>query len=1198
MKLSVKYFAFYIIALVFCLCIGLDASAQKKKSSHKKSTSSTSSHKKTSSHKSSGVSSKKSKHSESSHGKKSKKGRGGSRSRHHEEEPEEVNNDERPVLTSTRKIEYLSDNSDLRNAFIHPPESAKPWVFWYWIQGAVSKEGITADLQAMKEAGIGGAYLMSIKGPMNPPVFDPPLIQLTPQWWQMVKFAMTEADRLDLKLAIHDCDGFAVAGGPWITPEISMQKVTWSQKWINGGTAFHDTLPRPAMKNGYYKDIAVFAYPATDSASTNTIKPKITTSLPGVDAHFLADKGNKKGFGSSDNCWIQYAFAQPFTCRNITIRTNSANAQAQRLIIETSTDSINFHRVTQLEQPRSGWQDNDAENTYTIPATTARYFRFVYQKEGTEPGAEDNEAAKWKPALKLCGIELSSEPRIGGYQGKNGEVWRVSKETTNKEIPDALCIPKDKLINLTDRLDASGRLNWDAPAGKWVILRIGHTSTGHTNETGGAGKGLECDKFNPETVKFQFDQWFGEAVRVAGPELAARVLKIFHVDSWECGSQNWSPVFQAEFKKRRCYDLIPYLPVMAGIPVQSAAESERVLHDVRETISELLADNFFGTMAKLAHEKGMLFSSEATAPTMVADGMLHQRETDIPMGEFWLRSPTHDKPSDVLDAVSAGHIYGKNLIQSEAFTEVRMDWSEHPGSLKTLGDRNFALGVNRFVLHVSAENPWMNRKPGMTLDGVGLYFQRDQTWWKPGAAWITYLQRCQALLQMGKPVVDIGVFTGEEIPRRSVLPDRLVSVMPGIFGTERVAQEGQRLKNQGEPMHTIPDGVSSSANMAEPQNWVDPLRGYAYDSFNLDALLRLATVRNGRVELPGGASYGLLVLPGATKMSPNDDRMSPELSAKVKQLVSEGANVLINNNGQNFPAGNGRVLKAPYTNESFDNINLTKDLIATDSTGKHAGDIAWTHRTDPQFDLYFISNQQDVERKVTLSLRVADKVPELWDPVSGETYRASQWENSNGRTNLTLLLAPNASMFVVLRQPSPVKLQGGTNWSSYRNLRTLQGVWQVQFDTKFGGIAEPVLFRELTDWSKNDIAAIRNYSGTADYFQVFKWNTALTAHQQVWLDIDNVANIASVSINGIDCGVTWTKPYRVDITKALRNGYNRLHVYVSNTWANRLIGDHDLPEDKRVTWTTAPYRLEGKPLLPAGLFGPVRIITVAASGSN
>lgn len=1129
-------------------------------------------------------------------------------------------------ITQKSAAQKISPKINLENLLNHPPESAKPWVFWYWMQAAVSKAGITADLEAMKQNGIGGAYLMTIKGATNPPLLKPAIEQLTPEWWAMVRFAMQEADRLGLKLAMHDSDGFALAGGPWITPELSMQKVVWSKTHLKGNQNFNDTLSKPASYQGYYRDITVFAYPSPkgENISTETVKPQVTTSLPNVDAAFLTDKNNKKNFGSNESCWIQYAFNQPFTCRSITIRTNGNNYQAQRLLLEVSDDGKNFRSLGHLQPPRAGWQDDGFDYTYSILPTTAKYYRFLYDKKGSEPGAEDLDAAKWKPSLKVRGIELSAEAKINQFEGKNGEVWRIGTRTTAQEVPDQLCVPLNQIINLTKNLDADGRLNWKIPAGNWTILRIGHTSTGQTNATGGAGKGLECDKFNPEAVKLQFDKWYGEAIRQAGPELAAKVLKIFHVDSWECGSQNWSLVFAEEFKKRRSYDLLPYLPVMAGIPVQNAAISERFLFDVRQTIAELVSDNFYKTMAGLAHKNGKIFTAESVAPTMVSDGLLHYADVDVPMGEYWLNSPTHDKPNDMLDAVSGAHIYGKLIVQAEAFTTVRMDWSENPSMLKTLQDRNYTLGINRLVYHVFMHNPWTDRKPGMTLDGVGLYFQRDQTWWKPGKAWVDYALRCQTLLQIGKPVTDIAVFTGEETPRRAILPDRLVSALPGIFGKERVENEAKRLSNQGEPLRSKPEGVTHSANMADPENWVNPLNGYAYDSFNKDALLRLAKVENGRVVLPGGASYGLLVLPQASQMSMNNGLMTPEVLSKLNELVKAGATLLVANQPEkspsltHFPAadqevkqlsdviwnkqnasftgdflslGKGRIICGPYQKASFENLGLKPDFIAKDSTGKTAEDVAFTHRTSPEMDIYFISNQQNIRRKIELSLRINGKLPELYDAVTNKIYPAGNYRFENGRTELPIQLDANASLFVILRKPvGNLSTKNSTNWLKLKSIQTLTGSWKVTFDVKNGGPAKPVIFNALTDWSKNQDSTIRYYSGTASYFKTFSYQFLGGKNSTVWLDLGHIANIAAIKVNGIDCGVAWTAPYRVNITNALKSGVNQLEIEVSNTWHNRLIGDQRLPENKRITWTTAPFRLEGKPLLEAGLFGPVKLL--------
>jgi hypothetical protein len=1107
----------------------------------------------------------------------------------------------------------LTAQVKLEELFQHPPASAKPWVFWYWMQAAISREGIAADLKAMKEAGIGGAYLMPIKDTTaRISALITPVRTLTPQWWEMVRYAMQEAKRLDLKLAMHVSDGFALAGGPWITPELSMQKIVWSSVTVNGGKQYNELLPGPQANESYYRDIAIYAYPALPGTEMDTkhIQPVITTSK-NTDAGFLVIPGSKQSFSSNDTCWIQYAFDKPFTCRTITIHTGGNNYQSHRLLLQVSDDGTVFRSIGRLQPPRHGWQDTDADVTHSIAPVTAKYFRFVYNKEGSEPGSEDLDAAKWRPSFKIMGLQLSSAPSVHQYEGKNGEVWRVGKRTTVEQVADSMCVPFNRIINVTKHFGNDGRLYWDIPAGKWTILRVGHTSTGHKNETAGAGKGLECDKFNPAAIRLQFDNWFAKAFEKTDPALAKEILKIFHVDSWECGSQNWSPLFAAAFKKRRGYDPLPYLPLMTGLPVQSADFSERFLYDVRQTIIELINDTFYGTLATLAHQKGCTFTAESVAPTMTSDGMLHYSKVDVPMGEYWLNSPTHDKPNDMLDAISGAHIYGKNIVQAEAFTTVRMAWNEHPGMLKTLQDRNYALGFNRLVYHVMALNPWLDRKPGMTLDGVGLYFQRDQTWWKIGAkAWVEYAQRCQALLQVGRPVADIAVFTGEEIPRRAILPDRFVNTLPGIFGKERVDSEKKRLANIGEPTRTIPDGVVNSANMADPEDWVDPLHGYAYDSFNPDALLRLASVKNGRIVLPGGASYGLLVIPASHKLMPDGNIMSYAVAKRLLQLVEQGATILIDTAYDRTPGltsfpqsndslqvvmrkllsgkvGRGRVLRGPYTESSFNSIGIDRDIEVTEDK-QPANDIAWTHRSAPGIDIYFISNQQDRKRAIDLSVRAHGRMAEIWNPNTGKMTEAIRsWRFVGDRTEVSCKLDKNESVFIVLKEPmtmSPGPSIGGVRISSPP--AHLDRNWTVKFEPLYGGTGREIRFDSLQDWSKYNDSSIRYYSGTAIYTTTFN-QPSLTVYAT--LQLGDVANVASVKVNGIDCGAAWTYPYDFDISKAVKKGANKIEVTVANTWMNRLIGDHNLPENKRITWTTAPYRLDGKLLAPAGLTGPVQI---------
>jgi hypothetical protein len=1064
-----------------------------------------------------------------------------------------------------------------------PPEESRSWVFWYWMQGAVSKEGITADLEAMKEAGLGGAYLMPVKGVPEKPFITPIVEQLSPLWWEMVAFAFEEAARIGVKIGFHLCDGFALAGGPWITPELSMQKVVWSSLNLKGGKKIDLQLPLPEIKENYYEDIAVFAYPTLpgEGISSENVHPQVTTNLPDVDAGFLADANNYiQTFRSENTCWIQYAFDEPFTCRTVQIQPAGRNFQSQRLAIETSDDGIHFKKTVQLESPRHGWQNDDYPMTHAIPPTTARYFRFLYNPEGTEPGSEDLDAAKWKQSLKIKQIRLSSEVRIHQYEGKNGGIWRVSPRTTQAQIADNLCIDKNELKDITAHLDQTGRLQWHAPEGDWTILRMGHTSTGYTNATGGKAVGLECDKFNPEAIKLQFNAWFGKAYRIAEENGTSHVLKIFHVDSWECGSQNWSPVFRDEFKKRRGYDLYDYLPVMAGIPVKNIRTSEQVLYDVRQTIAQLITDVFYKTLQQEANAKGCLFSAESVAPVMISDNLMHHQYVDLPMGEFWLQSPTHDKPNDILDAVSGAHLYGKNVIQAEAFTQLRSLFTEYPAMLKTLQDRNYSLGINRLVYHVFVLNPWLNRKPGMTLDGIGLYFQRDQTWWKQVKAWMDYSQRCQALLQFGQPVVDLAVFTGDEFPRRALLPDRLVPFIPGIFGHEKIEQEKIRLANQGTPSKQMPAGVTYSVHSFDMEDWINALRGYAYDSFNPDALSQ-AKVMDGKIVLPSGMEYKALLVPGKHSMQPNPEFMNEETAKQLKRLLDEGA----------------KFIQIPYTGNTFEKTGIERDFLATETAGEYAMDVAYFHRRNDSTDIYFVSNQKNQPRILTLSLRVNGKIPELWNPVDGSKRIAKKWKNEHGRTILPIALDAGESVFVVLEKPTETLfMEQGNNWDDFEEQLCITPPWTVRFDPASRGPEHPVIFETLTGWEEHPDPQIRFYSGTAVYTAAFHWNGVSSGN--FFIELDNIYNMATVKINGKDCGTIWTKPYRLAVSNALKLGINTVEIQVSNTWTNRITGDENVDtknEEMNKSWTNAPYRLPEKILVKSGITGKVRIVTVTNS---
>ena len=1003
-------------------------------------------------------------------------------------------------------------------------DTTKPWTFWYWMYGAVSEEGIKADLKAMKDVGLGGCYLMPIRGSQDQPDFKGQANTLSDNFWHLVDVALAEADALGLEMGIHVCDGFALAGGPWIKPEESMQKIVFCDTIVRGGT-HHFAMPKPQHYGDYYEDIAtyaisvgdfneeVFAYRGADLKTFYSIKEKDATTYSSELTI------NDKGVYCADKpCWIQYEFKKPTLVYNVVIEPSGTNFQCQRLNVKASDDGVTFRQIKQLTPPRQGWQNTGFSTTFSFPPTYAKYFRFEWTPEGTEPGAEDLDAAKWKPVLRLKDLRLGTLPTIDNWEGKAGYVWRIAPDTPAEDLREKDYIYASDLVNIP--LDGD-IVDVELIGGTWRILRIGHTSTGQTNATAGGGKGLECDKFSSQAVEKQIDNWFGKFMQ----RPHHNVIKYIHVDSWECGSQNWGYNFLNEFIRRRGYNLKEVLPVLVGVPM---VESDLMLREVRQTIDDLTNDVFFATVAQKAREYGVQVSSESVAPTMVSDGMSHYKYVDMPMGEYWLNSPTHDKPNDMLDAISAARVYGKNIVQAEGFTEVRGVWDETPASIKPLLDRNFALGMNRLFFHVNTHNPWLDKKPGMTLDGIGLFFQRDQTWFPEAKGFVDYVTRCQTLLQKGKPVVDIAVYTGEELPSRAFTPDKVVPMLPGLFGAERVASEQKRLANQGQPMVESPVGVNHSAGILDLKDWINPLHGYQYDSMNKDALLNQPF------------NYKALVVPSGILLS-------SKVQNRIAQLRSEGV----------------QVIDQPYQNSQLQSI--APDVVLPEG-------IAYAHRAGDGEDIYFLSNQTNQEQTFKPTFRQNDGTAVVYNPVTDE----------NTPYLGTVTLPPYGSLFICygqngvsLAEKRPLSERETAFLSEEKQVEP----WEISFRESGLTLKDQQLF----DWSKHENEKIRYFSGHARYTTAWKLKRKNLPKKRAWLSLPNVKDIAHVWINGKDCGYAWTAPYEVEITGALKKGKNKIEIEVVNTWHNALRGADQGKAPYEGIWTNAKYRAKGDNLLPAGL---------------
>lgn len=1065
---------------------------------------------------------------------------------------------------------------DLAAGFRQPPASAKPHTWWHWINGNTSKEGITADLEAMKRVGVGGAQIFNVDCGLP----DGPVPFMSDRWRELIGHAIREAHRLGIELCIHNGAGWSSSGGPWNKPENAMQMLVWTETHVQGPVHTTVTLPQPTVHEGFYRDVAVLAFPTPTSS------------------YRISDIDAKIGMGRIDRMDPKIA---------------------------------------------------------TVPADAA--------------------------------------------------------------------IERDRITNVSTKMAADGKLVWDVPEGDWTILRIGYTPTGAVNAPAPeSGRGLECDKLSSEALDAHWAGMMATVLREAGP-LAPKTLNNVLIDSYERGFQDWTPKFAAEFQRRRGYDPIPLLSIVTGRVVGDSATSERFLWDFRRTVCDLWAEKYYGHFAELCRKHGMMASSEPYG-NGAFDNLQCSGLMDVPMGEFWVGGWTIETTKM---ASSAGHTNARKYVGAESFTadDHHARWQYDPYSIKALGDYIFCMGVNRYIFHRYAQQPFLNLAPGVTMGPWGTNFERTQTWWNQGAAWLRYVARCQYLLQSGLFAADACYFVGEGGPNDLLFGNALRPTLP---------------------------------------------TGYDYDGCDATVILHRMSVKNGRIVLPDGMSYRVLVLP-ETKF------MTPAMARKIRDMVKAGATVYGPRPEQSpslsgYPKcddevraiadevwgscdgetvtehryGKGRIVWGKPIVEA---IGAKPDFEWKSSV---PGDsMAFIHRKASGADLYFVSNQRYRPVSVDCTFRVNGKVPELWWPDTGKMERAPIYRTVGGRTVVSLKLDPAGSVFVVFRKtvasgdhaatlkfvskgtaPSkalrivitsaryestdatrgadvtekvqslvdagqytfvannelfgdPVSMvvkqlrvkytvNGKTNdqtipenstvdlvpgspasapmvydvqtaadgravlipWragtfqvqtasgrlvsKTVSNPETVavSGSWSLRFPAHLG--APPsVKLAKLESWTENANTGVKYFSGTATYNKTFAVPAGmLKAGRSVCLDLGIVKNLAEVTVNGHNLGVLWKVPFRVDVTGLLKPGNNSLLVRVTNLWPNRLIGDEQYPDE--VEWTSdnrlkawpdwvwsgkprpktnrigfATWRMYTKdsPLFESGLIGPVVIRSAA-----
>jgi hypothetical protein len=1116
-------------------------------------------------------------------------------------------------------------NREIRD-FVEPHDDARPWVYWYFMDGNLTREGMDADLAAMKQAGLGGAVYLEVGIGIKPG----PIEFMSEPWQILLGHAFETADRLGLQMGLAAGPGWCGAGGPWVAPEKSMQHLVSSQTVVQGPTAFNAVLPQPPPRTPFF--------------GVETLSPDLLK----VWREFYRDE-------------FVLAFPTPPAVASIA--------------------------------------DIDEKALYT---------RGSYSSQIPGPYTQRQWVRPFLPSV-----------------------------ASHENVSAAGCVASSTVINLTGKLSPDGRLEWNVPAGSWTIMRFGRTITGQTTRPSPKpGLGLESDKFDAAAMDAHFDAYIAPLLKKTGaPQHRRRGLVALHFDSWEMSSQNWSPGFQLDFKHRRGYDPIPFLPTFGGLVVDTPALSERFLWDIRLTASELVCENQAARLRARGKQYGLYLQLEPYDLNPSADLDLGAT-ADIPMAEFW--SKTADAPPtdfSLAEAASVGHTQGHTVIAAESFTGTMDERGhQHPASMKAQGDWAFCQGINKLVIHRYQAQPWLDRFPGMTMGtdgGYGVHWERTQTWWEFVSPYHLYLTRCQQTLRRGLFVADILYLAPEGAPN-VFFPPRS-AFRPALFADRR---------------------------------------GYNFDGCAAETLIARASVNNGQIVFPDGMSYRLLVLPrvetmtprllakiialvegGATILGappqkspsladyPNCDRQVSEFAARLwpqamqgehrvglgRVVLDAGASRMITANpltrakwicsaqgGVSAPPATTVYFTREFTVENSLNVETAVVAITADQSyslslngrfilGGNAAqrarrvdissllrsggnqltvsvkkgkaqsglvaslaislrdgsqsaietDQQWTcslsesgpqlparelgsydmppwnlndasieqadiypsyllttellrrmgiendfesdaplrsiHRKDGDEDFYFIANGEDRPQETNCRFRVTGRQPEWWDAVTGEVRDLPEFTQREGRTEIPMRLEPFESGFIMFRKPaSRNSSRRGTNFPRYVTVTALSAPWDVGFDPKWGG-PQRIVFSRLEDWSKRPEPGIQHYSGKATYRTSFDCDR-LDRRMRYLLSLGRVANIASVKVNNRDLGVVWCEPWRIAIPAAvLQPRGNSLEIVVANLWINRLIGDSKLPEDQRLTWITGNPFHSGDTLLESGLLGPVTL---------
>lgn len=1057
--------------------------------------------------------------------------------------------------------------------FLQPSKSHQMHTWWHWMQGEITKDGITKDLESMKAQGIVQATILNV-GLLPEKTYQVPKVKFqSDEWYEMFRWALKEANRLGISIGAHNCDGWSSSGGPWITPEQSMKTFTWSKTQVEGGQNINIQLKQPFTRKDFYQDVAIIALPAKNEPSAFHQNNPLFILNNNLPLKGLADGSLSGGPILTSKDFITISLDKVITVSRLALASQKPFTWADPSKMKVgynlfySMDGENYKLACNAK-----FEGINQLMEVEFSEVKGRYFKLEF--------SDFPFSDAWFPYL-LAEVELLSKGESAFYSAtlpfaldKNSTVRSSSKDIyeSNKGV-NLSGVSEKNIIDLTKLMSEDGTLNWTAPTGKWNIIRFGYTTTGAINSPATLeGEGLECDKMDSKAVAFHFSSFAQKLIDHAG-EYNGNTFKFLLLDSWECGLQNWTKVFPNEFKNRRGYDIIPFIPVLCGEIIQDEATSEAFLFDFRKTIAELIEKNYYQQFSELCHQNKLEMHDEVIYGSGMyppLDVLKANKYADLPMFEFWTG---HNGTTTTLEynaskhtsldfPASAALFYNNNILGCEAYTGMA-HYSETPAELKPYGDRAFCSGINQLILHSYVHQP-TDIVPGMTLGQFGSHFNRNNAWFPFTSSWMEYQSRIQYMLQQGQMHADVLYYVGDQLPQ--------------------YLEAG------------IPTNVPN---------------GYQIHVANYDILKNKLSVKKGKL-IFGNVAFSLLTLPENMGMEIETlerleelvkgglivygPKPTNQLSLKAKQSNPSKYNALVDKlwgkiDGKSKTEnkyGKGKIYWGVTMQAVLDKIKLRPDFqtLSTDTAT-----FLYTHRALGDKDIYFVFNQENKLNKRDLFFRSTKSSVSEYNPKDGSITQIPLVKTKDGRTKVPFSFGPRESRIFVFENSKDQIVPSKFVEKETFIISNFTG--SISFDTRGYGKIDDVNISKLNSLTEFDNNDIKYFSGFSNYKIDFKIpDDFLKSKEKVMLNLGKIGNTAKVTLNGTLLGTVWYENTEFDVSGLLKE-QNVLEVTVGNAYRNRIIGDFIEFGKLQNVWTSSlieDYLDKDKPLFPSGLIGPLKLI--------